>query len=179
KLFTAIAAGILVDEGKLTWDKPVRDSVPTIRFHDESLNNTVTLRDMLAHRTGITRHDMIWYKSDFTRAELFDKLRYLEPKTPARQTFLYNNMMYAAAGRIIELQSGRGWEEFLREQIFAPLGMNSTAFTIDDMLKQADPGVPFTEKRDSTEIYRIPYYEDTAGVAPAGAIISNIQDISH
>ena len=56
---------------------------------------------MLAHRTGITRHDMIWYRSDFTRKELFDRLRYLEPKEPPRQTFLYNNMMFSAIGYII------------------------------------------------------------------------------
>src|SRR5215472_12584117 len=73
KLFTAIAAGMLVQEGKLTWDKPVRDSVPSIRFYNDQLNSTVTLRDMLSHRTGITRHDTIWYKSDFTRKELFEK----------------------------------------------------------------------------------------------------------
>ena len=74
KLFTAVAAGMLVEEGKLTWDKPVRDSVPAIRFYNDQLNNTVTLRDMLSHRTGITRHDAIWYKSDFTRKELFERL---------------------------------------------------------------------------------------------------------
>jgi hypothetical protein len=62
-----VAAGMLVGEGKFTWDKPVRDSVPAIQFYTDQLNNTVTLRDMLAHRTGITRHDTIWYKSDFTR----------------------------------------------------------------------------------------------------------------
>src|SRR6266404_4522926 len=66
KLFTAVAAGTLVEEGKLTWDNPIRDSVPTINFYNSALNNTVTLRDMLAHRTGITRHDSIWYKSDYT-----------------------------------------------------------------------------------------------------------------
>jgi len=67
KLFTAVAAGMLVEEGKLSWDKPVRESVPAIRFYNDQLNNTVTLRDMLSHRTGITRHDAIWYKSGFTR----------------------------------------------------------------------------------------------------------------
>ena len=71
KLFTAVAAGFLVEEGKLTWDRPIRESIPTIQFYDSALNNTVTLRDMLAHRTGITRHDSIWYKSDFTTKELF------------------------------------------------------------------------------------------------------------
>src|SRR5690242_368907 len=106
KLFTAIAAGMLVEEGKLTWDKPVRDSVPSIRFFNDQLNNTVTLRDMLSHRTGVTRHDTIWYKSDFTRKQLFEKLAFLEPQEPLRETFLYNNLMYAAVGYLIELQSG-------------------------------------------------------------------------
>jgi len=179
KLFTAIASGILVDEGKLTWDKPVHDSVPTIQFYNDQLNNTVTLRDMLAHRTGITRHDTIWFRSDFTRKELFDRVKYLEPSAPLRQTFLYNNLMYAAAGYLIELQSGKVWEEFVRERIFKPLDMNSTVYSIGDIAKQPDCGVPYTERRDSSELYRIPYYEDIAGVAPCGAIISNIQDISH
>jgi len=178
KLFTAVAAGLLVEEGKLTWDKPVRESVPSIRFYNNELNNTVTLRDMLAHRTGITRHDTIWYQSDDTRRQLFDKVKYLEPQEPLRQTYLYNNLMYAATGSIIELQSGQVWEDFVRDRIFKPLGMASTVYSVADMLKQPDFGVPFTEKRDSFELYKLPYYEDIGGVAPCGAIISNIQDMS-
>jgi CubicO group peptidase (beta-lactamase class C family) len=179
KLFTAVAAGMLVEEGKLTWDKPVRDSVPAIRFYNDQLNDSVTLRDMLSHRTGITRHDTIWYKSDFTRKQLFEKLAYLEPEQPLRQTFLYNNLMFAAVGYLIELQSGKTWEQFVRERIFEPLQMNSTSYSIADMLKRPEFGVGFTERRDSFEIYRIPYYEDIAGVAPCGAIVSNIEDMSH
>src|SRR5437867_2043150 len=179
KLFTAVAAGMLVEEGKLTWDRPIRESVPTIEFYDSFLNNTVTLRDMLAHRTGITRHDSIWYKSDYSTKELFQRLKYLEPKEQPRQIFLYNNMMYAAAGYSIELQSGKPWKDFVREKILQPLEMNHTVYSIADMLKQPDYGVPFTEKRDSMELYKIPYYEDTDGLAAAGAIISNIEDMSH
>ena len=179
KLFTAIAAGMLVEEGKLTWDKPVRESVPAIRFYNDQLNNTVTLRDMLSHRTGITRHDTIWYKSDFTRKELFDRLKYLEPQEPIRQTFLYNNLMFAAVGYMIELQSGKPWEQFVRERILQPLEMNATSYSIADMVKQPEHGVGFTERRDSFDLYRIPYYEDIAGVAPCGAIVSNIENLSH
>jgi CubicO group peptidase (beta-lactamase class C family) len=179
KLFTAVAAGMLVEDGKLTWDKPIRDSVPGIRFYNDQLNNTVTLRDMLSHRTGVTRHDTIWYKSDFTRKELFDKLKYLEPEQPMRETFLYNNLMFAAVGYMIELQSGKRWEDFVREKILNPLDMKSTSYSISDMTHQPDFGVPFTEKRDSFELYKIPYYEDIQGVAPCGAIASNIDDISH
>jgi CubicO group peptidase (beta-lactamase class C family) len=179
KLFTAVAAGMLVEEGKLTWDKSVRESVPTIQFYNDQLNNNVTLRDMLSHRTGVTRHDLIWFKSPFTRKELFEKLKYLEPQAPMRETFLYNNLMYAGAGYIIELKSGKPWEQFVRERIFTPLDMNTTTFTISDMTQNPDHGVPYREKRDSFELHKIPYYEDTEGVAPAGAIISNIDELSH
>jgi CubicO group peptidase (beta-lactamase class C family) len=179
KLFTAVAAGMLVEEGKLTWDKPIHEAVPEIQFYNDQLTNNVTLRDMLSHRTGVTRHDSIWFKSPFTRKELFDKLKYLEPQQPMRTTFLYNNLMFAAAGQIIELKSGQTWEDFVRERIFTPLDMKATNYTIAGMAKNPDHGVPFREKRDSFELYKIPYYEDTEGVAPAGAIISNIEELSH
>ena len=179
KLFTAVAAGMLVEEGKLTWDRPVRESVPSIKFYNEQLDNTITLRDMLSHRTGITRHDTIWYKSDFTRKELFDRLKYLEPQEPIRQSFLYNNLMFAGVGYMIELQSGRTWEQFVRDRILQPLDMKATGYTLAEMVKQPEHGVGYTERRDSFELYHIPYYEDTDGVAPCGAIISNIQDLSH
>ena len=180
KLFTAVAAGMLVEEGKLTWDKPICDAVPAIRFYNNQLNSSVTLRDMLAHRTGITRHDSIWYKQEFlTRKDIFDRIQYMKPEVSLRETFFYNNNMYAAVGYIIELLSGKTWEEFVREKIFKPLEMHITVYTIAEMLKQSDCGVPFAEKRDSNEIYKIPYYEETNAVAPCGAIISNIEEMSH
>ena len=178
KLFTATAVGFLVDEGKLEWDKPVRNFVPSIKFYNDELNNTVTMRDMLSHRTGISRHDLIWYKSDFTRKDLFEKLKYLEPSQPLRQGYIYNNLMYIASGYIVELLTQKTWEDFVKENIFKPLGMNSTVFSIKDMLKQNDYFVPYDEKRDTTILYQIPYYEDAAAVGPAGAIISNINDLS-
>jgi CubicO group peptidase (beta-lactamase class C family) len=178
KLFTAVAAGMLVEEGKLAWDAPVKQYVPQVRFYNDQLDAAVSIRDMLGHRTGITRHDSIWYKSHFTRKELFERLRYLEPKEPIRQLFLYNNMMYAGVGHVIELVSGKPWEAFVKERIFDPLGMASSVFSIDAMLAGPDPGVPWTERRDSFELYEIPYYREAAGVGPAGSINSNLNDMS-
>src|SRR4029079_15283066 len=179
KLFTAVTAGLLVEEGKLTGNKPVHDSVPVIRFYDDRLNTNVTLRDMLAHRTGITRHDTIWYRSDDSRKELFRKLQYMEPKVPLRTTFLYNNLMYAAVGYLIELQTGQTWEQVVRERLMQPLEMKDSLFTVAEMTKQADIGVGYTERRDSFELYNKPYYEDIGGLAPAGAIVSNLEEMSH
>ncbi|HBO42528.1 MAG TPA: penicillin-binding protein [Planctomycetaceae bacterium] len=179
KLFTAVAAGMLVEEGKLTWDEPIRHAVPEIRFHSDHLNNTVSLRDMLGHRTGITRHDSIWYKSDFSRTELFDRTRHLKPREPMRHLFLYNNLMYAAVGHVIELKTGKTWEAFVRERILVPLEMKKTGYSIAEMREHPDHGVPYTERRDSDELYPLPYYEETEGLAPAGAIISNVDEVSH
>ena len=118
KLFTAVAVGLLVEEGKLRWDDPIKQFVPTIRFYNDDLDRSVTIRDMLSHRTGVTRHDSIWYKSSFTRRELWDRLRYLEPTAPIRTKFLYNNLMFTAAGQVIEELSGKTWEQFVQQRIF-------------------------------------------------------------
>jgi CubicO group peptidase (beta-lactamase class C family) len=178
KLFTVIAAGMLVEEGLLTWDEPIRDKVPELRFATPELDASVTLRDMLAHRAGVPRHDFIWYQSEYTREELFERIRYMEPTTPIRTRLIYNNMMYVAVGHIIELKTGLTWEEFLRERLFGPLSMERTLFEMDKMQADPDYGVPYAEKRDSFELYRIPHYADTNGAGPAGSIISNLEDMA-
>ena len=179
KLFTTVAAGMLVEEGVFNWDKPITESVPELEFYNDFLNNNVTLRDMLGHKTGISRHDMIWFQSDFSRKELFERIRYLEPSIPLRQDFIYNNLMYTAVGYSIELRTGKTWEEYVKENIFTPLEMNSTVFSITEMQKSNDHGVPYNEKRDTTLLYKIPLKEDGASVGPAGSIITSLDDLSH
>ncbi len=179
KLFTTVAAGILVEEGVFNWDKPITESVPELEFYNDFLNSNVTLRDMLGHKTGISRHDMIWFQSDFSRKELFERIKYLEPSIPLRQDFIYNNLMYTAVGYSIELRTGKTWEEYVKENIFTPLEMNNTVFSIAEMQKSSDHGVPYNEKRDTTLLYKIPLKEDGAGVGPAGSIITSLDDLSH
>ena len=179
KLFTATAVGFLVEEGKLDWDKPVKNYVPQIQFYNDELNANVTIRDMLSHRTGISRHDGIWYKSDFTQKELFDRIKYLEPSIPLRQGLLYNNLMYAAAGQIVEYLSGQTWEEFVKTKLFMPLNMSNSIFTVEEMKKQPDFMVPYFEKRDTTLLLAYPFYTQQQGIGPAGSIISSINDLSN
>lgn len=179
KLFTATAIGFLVEEGKLEWDKPIKNYVPQIRFYNDELTNNVTIRDMLSHRTGISRHDGIWYNSDFTRTQLFDRLKYLEPSLPLRQGYLYNNMMYMAAGFVIEHITKQTWEEFVKERIFTPLGMSNSIFSTEEMIKQPDFMTPYYEKRDTTILIRYPYFTRQQGIGPAGSIITNLNELSH
>ena len=143
KLFTSVAMGMLVEEGKLAWDEPISIYIPQIKFYNQELYNTVTLRDMLAHRTGISRNYFMWNRTDFNRNELFERLKYLEPAEPIRQSIIYNNLIYAIAGYCLELITGRTWEDFVQENIFNPLNMNSTLFTIEDMEMQDDFAYPY------------------------------------
>jgi CubicO group peptidase (beta-lactamase class C family) len=179
KLFTVMAAGMLVADGKLGWDEPFRRYVPDVRFYNDELDREITLRDMLSHRTGVTRHDLIWYESPFTRKELWDRMRYLEPSAPVRTTFLYNNLMYTAVGYAIEELSGKTWEQFVQQRILDPLQMTHTTLTLEDNLKRAEHAVPYSERRDSTVLYQQPYYTAERAIAPAGAINSSVQDLSH
>lgn len=178
KLFTAVAAGLLVEEGKLSWDRPIREAVPSIKFYSDALDNSVTLRDMLAHRTGIHRHDKVWNKSEFTTGELFDRLRHLQPVEPLRQSFIYNNLMYAGVGQAIELITGQTWQAFVQQRLLDPLGMGDTVFSVEQMLRREDVVVPHTERRDTSEIYRIPHAEQMRGAAPAGGMISSMADMA-
>ncbi|GAA4045686.1 hypothetical protein GCM10022409_34730 [Hymenobacter glaciei] len=179
KLFTASAVGLLVEEGKLDWDQPVKKYVPQIQFYNDDLTANITMRDMLSHRTGMSRHDRIWSGSSFSRQELFDRLKYLEPSLPLRQGYLYNNMMYAAAGHIVELLSGQTWEEYVRTKFFVPLGMSRTIFSSVDMQQQPDFLTAYYEKRDTTTLAPYPFYTRQQGVGPAGAIVSDLNDMSH
>jgi len=179
KLFTTVAAGMLVEEGVFNWDKPIRESVPELEFYSNFLNSNVTLRDMLGHKTGVSRHDMIWSQSDFSRKELFERIKYLKPVIPLRQDFLYNNLMYTAVGYSIELRTGITWEEYVKKNIFSPLEMNNTFFSIAEMQKSKDYAIAYNEKRDTTLLYKIPLKEDGAGIGPAGSIITSLDDLSH
>src|SRR5215831_1093413 len=94
KAFTTLGLALLVDEGKLEWDTPVRAFMPTFALHDPVATERLTPRDLVTHRSGLPRHDFMWYKSPLSRRELFDRLRFLEPSKDLRTLFQYNNLMY-------------------------------------------------------------------------------------
>ncbi len=106
KLFTATAACMLAEEGKLNLDKPVRNFMPLLNFSNDELNAKVTLRDMLSHRTGLPRYDGIWVASPFTRKETIDKVAHMKSVLGFREGYIYNNMMFAAAGAVMETVTG-------------------------------------------------------------------------
>lgn len=86
KAFTAMSAGMLVDEGKLDWDRPVKEHLPNFKLFDGFATERITIRDMLCHRSGLPRHDLMWYNAPFTREEIIERLQYLEPNHDFRSS---------------------------------------------------------------------------------------------
>jgi CubicO group peptidase (beta-lactamase class C family) len=128
KSFTAMSAALLVDEGKLEWDKPVREYMPEFILDDPYVTQHVTVRDMLSHRTGLPRHDWSAWRLDISRAEFVKRVRHFKFSASFREKFQYNNLMYYATAYLVEKVANQKWEEFVAERIFAQAGMVASNF---------------------------------------------------
>lgn len=126
KAMTAAAIGMLVDEGKLSWDSKVEDLLPGFRLADPWVSRELTVRDLLTHRAGLGNADFLWYRSGRESADVLARARFIDPAYSMRAGFVYQNIMYATAGAVIETVSGMPWSEFVQTRIFAPLGMERT-----------------------------------------------------
>jgi len=174
KAFTTMDLGILVDEGKVDWDKPVRTYLPEFKLKDEIATERMTVRDLVCHRSGLPRHDMLWYGSALSRKDIVDRLRYLDFSADIRETFQYNNLMFLTAGYLIGKVTDSSWEEVTRQRVFKPLGMTNSNFSVADSQKTADYSLPYTRKDNA--VIEIPFRTiDTVG--PAGSINSSVHDM--
>jgi CubicO group peptidase (beta-lactamase class C family) len=176
KSFTVTALGMLIDEKKLTWDSKVRDLMPSFRLHERLATDKVTVRDLVTHRTGLPRHDALWYCTTLGRGQLLDRLRHLEPTHDLREQYQYNNLAYATAGVVVEKVSGKSWEDFTRERVLTPLGMKRTNLSVKDSVRSDDFAFPYRE-RDG-KVSRIPF-RNIDPVAPAGSINSSAEEMAN
>jgi CubicO group peptidase (beta-lactamase class C family) len=175
KAFTAALLCQAAARGQLDLDQPVRTVVPWFEMHDPHATALVSTRDLLAHRTGLPRHDFIWYgKAEITNESVARGLRHLEPNKPLRQLWQYNNLCYLTAGYVTEVLSGREWGQALQDQLLTPLGMTAT------VLSPHDPAVkemaqPYKTVAGVPALQQIPE-KNEAG--PAGGVVSTAADMA-
>ncbi|MGI9090123.1 MAG: serine hydrolase [Gemmatimonadaceae bacterium] len=127
KAFTGILMAMLADSGKVHWDDHATAYLSDLQLADPYVTRELTVRDMLTHRAGLARADLLWtggygYNTD----QLLHRLRYLRPSWSLRSHYGYNNLMYGAAGEVIARAGGKPWTELLRTRILEPLGMTCT-----------------------------------------------------
>ena len=176
KSFTATAMALLVDDGVVDWDTPVKTYLPDFELWDASRTDHVTPRDLLTHNTGLPRHDAVWFNRPIERSELMQLLRFLEPNAELRTTYQYSNLMFMAAGYLIAEVTGSTYEDFVRSRLLEPLGMTRTNFSIAKSKETEDCSRPHAKRDDVVET--IPYYERQQAIGPAGMIVSNVAELA-
>ena len=177
KAFTALAVGMMVDEGKLAWDDRAADRLPTLLLRDPYAARELTLRDMLAHRVGFGDPGYLWYGTELSADEMFRRLRFVEPQSSFRARYAYNNVTYAAAGAIAGRAYGAGWDALVRDRILTPLGMTATVTQGRFLPADGDVALPHDRVHDTLRVIAgVGSLVD--GIAPAGAMYSNVLDMS-
>lgn len=177
KAFTAMALGILVDDGLLDWDTPIRHYIPEFQLKDTFATERMTAVDLLTHRSGLPRHDLMWYNTSRGRKEILDRLKHLEPSKDFRSFMQYQNLMYMTAGYLVEAITGKTWEQFVQERIFEPLQMSTSNTSVEESQKSDNFSKPYA-KEEEQERREIPFRNiDTIG--PAGSVNSTAIDMAN
>jgi len=176
KAFTAALIGTLFDEGKLAWDDRVIQHLQDFRLKDAYAQSHMTVRDLLCHRSGLPRHDLVWYNSPLSREALYHSLAELEPTYDLRQQYQYQNLMYLTAGVLAERLLDQPWEASVRERLLDPLGMQASRFRLDEVKASPDYALPYFEKEDD-DLLEVPF-RNIENIGPAGSIFSNIVDMN-
>lgn len=179
KVFTAVALGLLVEEGRLEWDGRVVDYLPWFQMWDPYVTREMTIRDLLVHRSGLGlgAGDLLWWpESTYNRKEIVARLRHLRPATSFRSAYAYDNVLYLVAGEVIEHLGGQSWEDFVGSRILARVGMD------DSTLKHSDAGtgqgnIAATHARVEGIVRPVrPFVSDNTN--PAGGINSSAEDMA-
>ena len=176
KAFTAAALGILVDEGALGWDDLVATRLPGYRFRDSAIARTLTIRDVLSHRSGYDRHEALWHAFGYSRGEVVERLGRLRPSWELRERFGYQNLLYVLAGQIVESVSGSSWDRFVEERILRPLRMSRSA--TGDQGLSALGNVATPHARNRAGVVGVIPRRDADNVGPAGSIVSSASDMA-
>jgi CubicO group peptidase (beta-lactamase class C family) len=175
KAFTTALLGTLVDAGKLSWDDPVTKLYPGFQLYDPYVTREITIRDLVTHRSGLSRGDRLWSGSGVPREEVIRRARFLKPTWSFRSTFGYQNLMFLTAGEIAGKLYGNGWDAAVAEKIFTPLGMTRTVTSVNALKGMDDVATP--HERIATVVTPVEWL-NIDNVGPAGSINSSVTDMA-
>jgi CubicO group peptidase (beta-lactamase class C family) len=175
KLFTATALGALVDElaGKIDWDTPIIEYMPEFALKDAYATRHATLRDFLAHRSGLKAYaGDLFGRLNYSSAEILHRARHLEPGHSFRAKWAYSNLgIFIAQEAGARLAHSTG-AELLSSRILSPLGMQRSGPRLAELFK--DDNHATAHNIDGT----IMPFENVDNLSGAGAIVSTGADLA-
>ena len=175
KAFTTASLAILVDEKKLSWNDKVSKYLPDFQMYDPWVTHELTIRDLVSHRVGLDTFsgDLLWYDTTYSTDEILRRVRYLKPVSSFRSRYGYQNLMFIAAGKVVEKVSGKPWADFVKERILTPLGMNRTTTSIRDL--RDNYAIPHNESGGTLRVLPLGFLDSAAG---AVRLNSSVADLS-
>jgi len=175
KAMTAALVGMLVDDKLLDWDDPVVKHLPWFQLKDPAVTRELTVRDLLTHRGGLGNADYLWYGQSNSTEEILKRVRLIEPAYSVRSNFIYQNIMYAAAGAVIEAAGHKPWAETIRLRIFEPLGMRDSIATAATLKAHSNVAAPHDIVGGQVRVIENMSVDP---VASAGAVWSSVSDMA-
>lgn len=176
KAFTTASLAILIDEKQIGgWDDKVSKYLPEFQMYNPYVTSEMTIRDLVSHRSGLDTFsgDLLWYDTTYPTDEILRRVRFLKPVRGFRAGYGYQNLMFIAAGRVIEKVSGKPWSEFVRTRILTPLGMSRTTTTVRDLKENyASP-----HNESGGKLRALPLGNIDAGIGLAG-LNSSVADMA-
>ncbi|MGZ7043792.1 MAG: serine hydrolase [Methanobacterium sp.] len=181
KPFTATNIAQLIDNGTMSWDDPVDKYYNGSEFqlYDPTVTDTITLRDLLLHRSGLPEYsgDMSGGLFNDSFSTVLYKLRYIMNDTPFRSTWEYQNILYSLAGYCASRATNTTWSELVKQNLLLPLGMTTATTTLSDYVNSPDHTSTYVNFRNGTIEQYGPFNEDWDG--PAGSIACSISEMAN
>jgi len=173
KSFTSSLLGVLREDEKLNFEDSPIDHINELRFYNSQMNDVISIRDMMSHRTGLPRHDLSWYFfPTFSKDSLVSRVKHHKPFTSVRNQWWYNNFMFMLQGVIAERITNKTWSENIKEMIFDPLGMTRSNTSIAELENSENAAFGYSQDFKKMDYYKI------AGMGPAGSINSSVNEMS-
>ncbi len=180
KSTVAAALAMLHERNAFHWEDPVRKFLPDFRLMDDFASKEIRVIDLLLHRCGLNSESAgtLWYGSDYSREEVLRRLRFLRPVSSFRSTVAYQNVCFLAAGMIIQAISGQSWDDFVTENLFAPLNMTRTFPTLAALQAAAIDNIATPHAQIDNQLAIIPY-RNHDNVGPAASVHSTALDLAY
>ena len=173
KAFTSMLGAIAASRGLLDWDAPVKRYVPDFDMTDPYAGERVTLRDFGCHRTGLARHEFMRARVYSSIEDMALRTRFMEMDRGFRESYRYNNQGFIVLGHVMERVLGKPWEQAIRDEIAAPLGMTVRFRGRDCDFSGLDCALPHrTDCKGGS--YRC-NYADNHVAGPCGGVRTNLK----
>jgi len=174
KTFNAATVGMLVEDGKLSWDTRAIDVLPGFRLSDDSLSGHVTMRDLVGQSVGFGEDNIMNYHSRFTRPEIISLIPMLPLRAGFRAECAYQQFGPIVATAIVERLTGMSWEDYVEREVRGRLGMDETwgsYFRMPDPSIACDPHLDLGDGKMSV----IPHRNFDA-LSATGGMTSTLRD---